>query len=404
MSSATLPASARAPAPFSVAQMRKPLKDLFEHRPAIYWTDFLITLAVGYAAAVTYLQAPLFSPLMFAAYALAGIALYRAGSYMHEIVHFRGRQMRGFRIAYDVLAGIPLLTPSHFYVSHLDHHSSNYYGTPQDAEYLPLAGGPLRHTLYFLSQVFFMPILVFIRCLVITPISFLHPKLRQWTLERVSSFAVNLKYRREIPKNAPRLHWALVEWGCCLRAAALVTLPFFGLTPFVRIPQLYAIAALILALNYLRTLAAHRFLSDGSAVSYEDQLGDSTNIEGNPILTEIWAPLGLRYHALHHVFPTLPYHNLGKAHRRLMRELPPDSPYRETVFPSYFSAIRSFMRSVRAARCDDYAQAKSWYQRRREYYRNWRGRSTGHVAAVVRKPADSEQQPRMRKEELAKAR
>jgi hypothetical protein len=36
-------------------------------------------------------------------------------------------------------------------------------------------------------------------------------------------------------------------------------------------------------------------------------------------------PLGLRYHALHHLFPSLPYHALGTAHRRLIVALPPDS-------------------------------------------------------------------------------
>jgi len=30
-----------------------------------------------------------------------------------------------------------------------------------------------------------------------------------------------------------------------------------------------------------------------------------------------WAPVGLRYHALHHYFPGIPYHNLGFAYQRL---------------------------------------------------------------------------------------
>jgi fatty acid desaturase len=55
---------------------------------------------------------------------------------------------------------------------------------------------------------------------------------------------------------------------------------------------------------------------------------------------ELWAPVGLRYHALHHLFPSLPYHNLGKAHRRLMRELPADSPYRQTESPHLWASLR----------------------------------------------------------------
>ena len=42
----------------------------------------------------------------------------------------------------------------------------------------------------------------------------------------------------------------------------------------------------------------------------------------------MWAPVGLRYHALHHLFPTLPYHNLKAAHEYLLVHLPPESPYR----------------------------------------------------------------------------
>jgi fatty acid desaturase len=38
--------------------------------------------------------------------------------------------------------------------------------------------------------------------------------------------------------------------------------------------------------------------------------------------------VGLRYHALHHLMPRLPYHNLGTAHRRLVEALPADHAYR----------------------------------------------------------------------------
>jgi hypothetical protein len=46
----------------------------------------------------------------------------------------------------------------------------------------------------------------------------------------------------------------------------------------------------------------------------------------------------------------LPYHNLGRAHRRLLATLPADSPYRRTVYPSFASVVSQLWRDARAAR------------------------------------------------------
>ena len=54
------------------------------------------------------------------------------------------------------------------------------------------------------------------------------------------------------------------------------------------------------------------------------------------------------FHALHHLFPTLPYHNLGIAHRRLREQLPPDSFYHLTVEPGLWAALKAHWRNTQS--------------------------------------------------------
>ena len=98
--------------------------------------------------------------------------------------------------------------------------------------------------------------------------------------------------------------------------------------------QLYMTAVFIALLNNIRTLGAHRFINDGRELTFVEQLLDSVNYPRRPILTEMWAPVGLRYHALHHLLPGVPYHSLAEAHRRLKDALPEDSQYHGANYDS----------------------------------------------------------------------
>ncbi len=82
-------------------------------------------------------------------------------------------------------------------------------------------------------------------------------------------------------------------------------------------------------------------------MSFEEQILDSTDIPGNLLLTALWAPVGLRYHATHHLFTGIPYHCLGEAHRRLTRELPPNSLYPQVCRKSLWSALAQLWREAR---------------------------------------------------------
>jgi fatty acid desaturase len=66
---------------------------------------------------------------------------------------------------------------------------------------------------------------------------------------------------------------------------------------------------------------------------------DSVTLDNDSLLAVLINPVGLRYHALHHLFPSLPYHNMRAAHKRLMQHLPANSPYRRTVEHSLWKVI-----------------------------------------------------------------
>ncbi len=329
-----------------IARMRGLIADCFQRNPAIYWLDLLACVAIGYPAAMIYL-APGISFMQGVAFVVAGLALFRAGTFIHEIAHMGKDTMRTFQVAWNLLCGVPMLMPSFLYDCHIDHHAIPHYGTRRDGEYLPLGAGPVRRIFAYLAQILVIPLLAVIRFLILTPVSFLHPKLRRLVLERFSSYVMNPGYRRRLPPSAPKRWWAVLEVLCFLRVCAMLGVGALGVYPWTRLLALYALACYVIGLNWVRNLVAHTYQNTGQPMSHLEQLTDSITIEGVPVLTELFFPLGLRYHALHHLFPGIPYHNLGRAHRRLMRSLPPDSPYHRTLRPGFWAAVRELWRNAR---------------------------------------------------------
>ena len=82
----------------------------------------------------------------------------------------------------------------------------------------------------------------------------------------------------------------------------------------------------------------------GKNLSMADHIMDSCNYVGKDPLTWLLFPFAIQYHALHHMFPALPYHNLAFAHSYLMRKLPDDSPYRDLTQPGWWSVARNMLR------------------------------------------------------------
>ena len=103
-------------------------------------------------------------------------------------------------------------------------------------------------------------------------------------------------------------------------------------------------------LNQLRTLVAHLWENEGEAMTVTAQYLDSVNVPPPGPIAELWAPVGLRYHALHHLMPSMPYHSLPEAHRRLRAQLGADSTYHGPTIPACCVLVGRIARSTMGRR------------------------------------------------------
>lgn len=347
---------------FSFAQARTLVGDLQKPNPVIYWVDFLCSIISGHLAfhALYFLpkwypESSWLIPAMTVAFVATVILYMRSVMFIHELVHLPKDQFKGFRIAWNALCGIFFLIPSFLYYPHVDHHRRKHYGTEHDGEYLSLSHHGPWMIVGFILQALIIPFLGFARFLIISPICWVVPGARQFFHRHASTMVVDPFYKRN--DFSPRLHriillqealcfvwcvWFLIRGGI-MRGEWIDPIWFIA----------YAVGVSLIVLNEVRTLGAHRWTGKGQEMSFEEQLLDSVNYPHAPWISELWGPVGTRYHALHHLFPSLPYHNLGEAHRRLMAGLPEDSPYRYTVAPSLTSEIvalwKRSLASIKAA-------------------------------------------------------
>jgi fatty acid desaturase len=347
--------------PFSMAEARYIVRDLFTPNPLIYWADFLISWLVAMVCFALVQRFPLFSWQQIALFLVSSILIYRVALFIHEIVHLRTGTFKVFRFVWNMLCGIPFLVPSFLYYTHLDHHRRAHFGTARDGEYIPLGQQSPWAILWYLCQPFFVPALAVIRFLVLTPLTWFDGPIRHWVYTRASSMVMDPAYVRPLPTKGMLRVWRLQEFFVFLFCVTVGVFIVRGIMldppeaayhhavlPLGFLVQAYATGFFICLVNNIRTLGAHRFTNDGRELTFVEQLLDSVNYPKFSIIAEMWGPVGLRYHALHHLFPSLPYHNLGRAHERLMAELPADSPYRQTNSDS----LRQSLKRLWTASCE----------------------------------------------------
>ncbi len=183
-----------------------------------------------------------------------------------------------FPAAWNLLVGIPMLTPSFMYEDvHTLHHARTRYGTPEDPEYLPLA----------LMKPWSLPA-VHPGCAACSSGSghpLRHPHTRWAGLShRCASWCGNASLRsRSIPDFAAGRPKAISRGWCSGRNLALAYGRSFSWQAWHVVgwkPLLVALAvfSLTAVLNQLRTLVAHLWENEGEAMTVTAQYLNSVNV------------------------------------------------------------------------------------------------------------------------------
>ena len=321
-------------------------RDLNAAKPSVYYADLLLSALIGYAGVAVAILSP--SPaIAWVAAIVAVLALYRAASFIHEITHIKQGAVPAFRLVWNMLIGVPLLVPSFMYEGiHNLHHSRTRYGTAEDPEYLPLAlMKPWTVPLFVVASAL-APIALLFRYGILGPLTAFIPPLRRIVVERYSGLVINPAFRRKEATGEQRRNWLWQEAGASIWAIFLIAGTAFGYLPLNAVIIFLAIASGAVVLNQIRTLVAHLWANEGEVLSITDQYLDSVNVPPPGLLPALWAPVGLRYLALHHLLPGVPYHALGEAHRRITKALPEASAYHRGNYKSLSGLVVNLVKGT----------------------------------------------------------
>jgi fatty acid desaturase len=292
--------------------------DLRAIKHEIYLTDFLLSytvFAIALYLATTAESIALTSPAVM----VATIALYRAACFLHELVH-ACRSATTIKVAWNILLGIPLLLPHYFYLDHSRHHAPATFGGERDPEYRKFSREPRASVVLYVLHPLVTPFLLLLRFLLLVPVAWISKRART-NLDRYAS-RMTIRFPMDSsPTSASNRNERIVEVICVLWSYIFVVLFAAGFISARFLTVFFVVLTLAQVLNTMRTLVSHRYdVDEHQNETGHDaltQFGDSYNFGKWPLLAEIWAPVGLRYHALHHLVPHLPYHSLPEAHRRL---------------------------------------------------------------------------------------
>jgi fatty acid desaturase len=294
----------------------------------IYWLDFVISYSILIGGIILSIKLSGFLSVLF--FIVSAIAGFRVSIFVHEINH-SGKQIKGFEIAYNLLFGYLFKIPSYVFSDHKYHHNIKTFGSKSDPKYDDFSNQKLSN----LFQIFPSSILQVVRLnfrFLFVPIffPFLSIEKRKKVYSQQTSHSINPHYVRAEPRADQISTLYLHDLATCLYGWSILVLCTMQILPWSLVLILAGVLSAIWTLDFVHLLTAHRYDGFSKAGNLQAQADDSITIVGSWI-TEIWNPVGLRYHALHHLQEDLPYHSLGKIHQILVNKLPSDNFYQKSI-------------------------------------------------------------------------
>ena len=88
-----------------------------------------------------------------------------------------------------------------------------------------------------------------------------------------------------------------------------------------------------------------RSIAEHFGLPYEHEFNGTRNVISGPIETFMFGPHNVRYHLVHHLFPTVPQYNLKKLHEELMKKSPLYAQHAHNN-SSYFAPGKSVLKDL----------------------------------------------------------
>ena len=330
----------------AVNELARALTPYTKISPRRFWADLLLCALLGWGA------------LIWAAFAvdtgekilgfiLATVFLYRGSTFIHEVVHVENR-LPGFRLAFNILFGFPNAYPCYIYDLHFLHHQTRSFGTEQDPEYAPRTHQSALNIIFGpLVAAFLLPVVQTLRFGLLPLLYPVLPRaVKAWLFQRFSTLIFNESFCRPAP--TPK-ELRVMVWSDILCASyrwVAIALLVTGILPPSFLLLWYGAFVLGSAMNMYRALVNHDYSKPFGVHTREEQFLQSNTLVPR-IWNELWAPLALSYHSLHHLSPAIPYHQLPKAHRHVMKDKHLRALYERTLKTGPVEIVSDLIRSGR---------------------------------------------------------